>query len=150
MNTTRPASSGRCRVIHCQTALPSMSGKRRSRITTSYVSRLSDSTAAWPVAAATVRCPCSVRTSRNTRSEEHTSELQSHSDLVCRLLLEKKKKKKKERNRTTKKTQKKTQTKNNDSNKEDKKNLNIFDHINSTKPTRSTTASKSRRQVSRY
>src|SRR5438034_1817613 len=26
------------------------------------------------------------------RSEEHTSELQSHSDLVCRLLLEKKKK----------------------------------------------------------
>src|SRR5438132_6109531 len=29
------------------------------------------------------------------RSEEHTSELQSHSDLVCRLLLEKKKKKNK-------------------------------------------------------
>src|SRR5438132_5763951 len=31
---------------------------------------------------------------RVDRSEEHTSELQSHSDLVCRLLLEKKKKKK--------------------------------------------------------
>src|SRR5438034_4338312 len=30
---------------------------------------------------------------RMLRSEEHTSELQSHSDLVCRLLLEKKKKK---------------------------------------------------------
>src|SRR5206468_12511116 len=30
-----------------------------------------------------------------SRSEEHTSELQSRSDLVCRLLLEKKKKKKK-------------------------------------------------------
>src|SRR5260221_9609081 len=29
---------------------------------------------------------------RARRSEEHTSELQSHSDLVCRLLLEKKKK----------------------------------------------------------
>src|SRR2546421_6838469 len=28
----------------------------------------------------------------NPRSEEHTSELQSRSDLVCRLLLEKKKK----------------------------------------------------------
>src|SRR5947207_11984671 len=28
--------------------------------------------------------------SRDSRSEEHTSELQSHSDLVCRLLLEKK------------------------------------------------------------
>src|SRR5438132_4449506 len=32
------------------------------------------------------------------RSEEHTSELQSHSDLVCRLLLEKKKKKQKSKN----------------------------------------------------
>src|SRR5438034_2783404 len=31
------------------------------------------------------------------RSEEHTSELQSHSDLVCRLLLEKKKKKRKKK-----------------------------------------------------
>src|SRR3954449_9098196 len=29
------------------------------------------------------------RTTRSTRSEEHTSELQSHSHLVCRLLLEK-------------------------------------------------------------
>src|SRR5947207_12100000 len=33
------------------------------------------------------------RNGRVERSEEHTSELQSHSDLVCRLLLEKKKKK---------------------------------------------------------
>src|SRR5688572_31534394 len=32
---------------------------------------------------------------RISRSEEHTSELQSQSNLVCRLLLEKKKKKKK-------------------------------------------------------
>src|SRR5438034_7025158 len=31
------------------------------------------------------------RARRCARSEEHTSELQSHSDLVCRLLLEKKK-----------------------------------------------------------
>src|SRR5690242_21168045 len=31
---------------------------------------------------------------RQVRSEEHTSELQSHVNLVCRLLLEKKKKKK--------------------------------------------------------
>src|SRR5438132_2813245 len=46
--------------------------------------------------------PCSRSSSRRSsrwassrsarRSEEHTSELQSHSDLVCRLLLEKKKK----------------------------------------------------------
>src|SRR5438034_2459529 len=34
------------------------------------------------------------------RSEEHTSELQSHSDLVCRLLLEKKKKTKRQKNIT--------------------------------------------------
>ena len=32
------------------------------------------------------------------RSEEHTSELQSRFDLVCRLLLEKKKKKKNKSN----------------------------------------------------
>src|SRR5688572_31985857 len=37
------------------------------------------------------RCLCS---GASARSEEHTSELQSQSNLVCRLLLEKKKKKK--------------------------------------------------------
>src|SRR5690606_36624644 len=37
------------------------------------------------------------------RSEEHTSELQSRENLVCRLLLEKKKKKKTSRHRLTKK-----------------------------------------------
>src|SRR5438132_8830822 len=36
---------------------------------------------------------CLVRQETLRRSEEHTSELQSHSDLVCRLLLEKKKNK---------------------------------------------------------
>src|SRR5690349_24192117 len=35
---------------------------------------------------------------RSQRSEEHTSELQSRRDLVCRLLLEKKKKKKEQLN----------------------------------------------------
>src|SRR5690242_20894058 len=35
-----------------------------------------------------------VRRERAGRSEEHTSELQSHVNLVCRLLLEKKKKRK--------------------------------------------------------
>src|SRR5690242_21602517 len=39
------------------------------------------------------------------RSEEHTSELQSHVNLVCRLLLEKKKKKK-NTNKIIKKTHK--------------------------------------------
>src|SRR5690349_22465888 len=37
------------------------------------------------------------------RSEEHTSELQSRRDLVCRLLLEKKKKKKKKKNQKNEK-----------------------------------------------
>src|SRR5438034_8872943 len=42
----------------------------------------------------TSRCPRPLPRSREaSRSEEHTSELQSHSDLVCRLLLEKKKNK---------------------------------------------------------
>src|SRR6266540_7533261 len=40
------------------------------------------------------------------RSEEHTSELQSHHDLVCRLLLEKKKKKKTHHIQTKKKKKK--------------------------------------------
>src|SRR5437588_4751170 len=51
------------------------------------------------------------------RSEEHTSELQSHSDLVCRLLLEKKKRKhkitftKKTKQQTTSKTHTERSTK---------------------------------------
>src|SRR2546430_8622514 len=36
--------------------------------------------------------PAAPRTVRGQRSEEHTPELQSQSNLVCRLLLEKKKK----------------------------------------------------------
>src|SRR5471032_111066 len=50
------------------------------------------------------------------RSEEHTSELQSHHDLVCRLLLEKKKKKTKT-TQTKKKKKKKTKTTKNKKNK---------------------------------
>src|SRR5437588_3226647 len=42
----------------------------------------------WPPS---IRHRCERSTSWASRSEEHTSELQSHSDLVCRLLLEKKK-----------------------------------------------------------
>src|SRR5476649_3066155 len=48
------------------------------------ISQTSGTAGCSPVApSATARCV--------PRSEEHTSELQSHSDLVCRLLLEKKK-----------------------------------------------------------
>src|SRR5215211_8232571 len=47
---------------------------------------------------------------RLERSEEHTSELQSHSDLVCRLLLEKKKKNKNKNLFFKKKKKKKNET----------------------------------------
>src|SRR5690349_22886780 len=60
-------------------------------------------TPSWTVAAdartSRSRCPSRFTSASATaigdRSEEHTSELQSRRDLVCRLLLEKKKKKKK-------------------------------------------------------
>src|SRR5690349_22510736 len=56
-----------------------------------------------PIVVGSTRCTLSVvqarrSARRHTRSEEHTSELQSRRDLVCRLLLEKKKKKKTEYN----------------------------------------------------
>src|SRR5215208_8505934 len=50
---------------------------------------------ALPISAPWTRRPCTRRRSRPStasRSEEHTSELQSRGHLVCRLLLEKKKK----------------------------------------------------------
>src|SRR2546430_11551112 len=52
----------------------------------------------WPRTDSRGRAPCRCRVARaalpgrGDRSEEHTSELQSQSNLVCRLLLEKKKK----------------------------------------------------------
>src|SRR5258708_14160840 len=73
-----------------QRSIPSMQNSPQSQI----LMPLSD----WPTLAAWSRkqipkrarwcvCPSSIR----TRSEEHTSELQSPDHLVCRLLLEKKK-----------------------------------------------------------
>src|SRR5438105_7026631 len=63
--------------------------------TTLFRSRSSCSRSCAPVAG--IR-RCSRRSPRRgpsqTRSEEHTSELQSRVDLVCRLLLEKKKRRK--------------------------------------------------------
>src|SRR5882762_11473852 len=46
-----------------------------------------------PRAASTRACLGTGSAAPSSRSEEHTSELQSHLNLVCRLLLEKKKKK---------------------------------------------------------
>src|SRR2546426_4971650 len=69
-----------------------------SRTTSSQPGALT-ATAGRPHAAASARtrpCVSVSEAKRNTRSEEHTSELQSPCNLVCRLLLEKKKKKKKD------------------------------------------------------
>src|SRR5437773_5139145 len=56
---------------------------RRSSDLVTSAARPTTKASAWPwTARATPTLP---------RSEEHTSELQSHHDLVCRLLLEKKK-----------------------------------------------------------
>src|SRR6266540_5620772 len=62
------------------------------------------STNSLPVVAAGARPYAPDQTSPvESRSEEHTSELQSHHDLVCRLLLEKKKKNKTNNKYTTNK-----------------------------------------------
>src|SRR5205823_8858636 len=46
----------------------------------------------WATSIATFRAACQLPSRCRSRSEEHTSELQSLAYLVCRLLLEKKKK----------------------------------------------------------
>src|SRR5260370_22591338 len=65
--------------------------------TTLFRSRTSKMTtrrrAHWPSRLIWQRRLATAATSHPLRSEEHTSELQSHLNLVCRLLLEKKKKK---------------------------------------------------------
>src|SRR5437868_7716632 len=67
-------------------ALPISRGRTRA-------ARSRRRTPAPPAGRGAVR-PSASRRRRRTRSEEHTSELQSRFDLVCRLLLEKKKTKK--------------------------------------------------------
>src|SRR2546427_12621317 len=54
-----------------------------------------------PTVRSPARPPACPRAERAPRSEEHTSELQSQSNLVCRLLLEKKKKKKRNHKTST-------------------------------------------------
>src|SRR5580698_11567256 len=61
-----------------------------------YTLSLHDALPIWPARVSTpptCHCCCTRTPGTRARSEEHTSELQSHVNLVCRLLLEKKKKK---------------------------------------------------------
>ena len=67
------------------------------------------------------------------RSEEHTSELQSHHDLVCRLLLEKKK-----NNQKKKKNKKKKKKKKKNKKKKKKKFFFFFFFLMIRRPPRST------------
>src|SRR2546421_5036580 len=80
--------------------------------TTLFRSALAPATLSAPAGSSTTRVSSKtsliaahISSVSTRRSEEHTSELQSRSDLVCRLLLEKKKKNKEKSetdNRTTK------------------------------------------------
>src|SRR5206468_11469610 len=67
---------------------------RRSSASSAPTSSRSSSPASATTSAASARPPVDPADGPRRRSEEHTSELQSRSDLVCRLLLEKKKKNK--------------------------------------------------------
>src|SRR2546430_14412396 len=58
--------------------------------TTLFRSHLVLMTIAAPLILAGIPATAKLQRSRAARSEEHTSELQSQSNLVCRLLLEKK------------------------------------------------------------
>src|SRR5438477_3486696 len=78
-----------CRGLGPQTVSPGACGLRRAPATCTLRVR--------PRGPRRSRVPAAI--SQGDRSEEHTSELQSHVNLVCRLLLEKKKKKKDDQSR---------------------------------------------------
>src|SRR5476649_1463896 len=83
-------------------SVPAMRAKEAARLVPSAAVNETDPVdlsepSAWPAMA--------------ERSEEHTSEVQSHSDLVCRLLLEKKKKHKRPIYNKKQKKKKKNKTK---------------------------------------
>src|SRR2546422_2388410 len=91
------SSAGSCRGCACARSLPA----RRWRSTAPTLQRGQPGATfcmmAWKAVAATVLIAAALRPSSawagaEGRSEEHTSELQSRLHLVCRLLLEKKKK----------------------------------------------------------
>src|SRR2546425_5056639 len=113
MNAGASASAGRVIRTSVTAACTSarLTGIRRTRCcnasTSSAVSTTDTVAATSPVVASTIASSSAfdgygTLSSKAERSEEHTSELQSLAYLVCRLLLEKKKKQKRATNRTTK------------------------------------------------
>src|SRR6266540_5387185 len=77
-------------LLTAQRIRPPMPPSRRPRLRSTHSPSGPTTGCSWPDGSSPI--PTS-STRRQARSEEHTSELQSHHDLVCRLLLEKKKKK---------------------------------------------------------
>src|SRR5438874_5201015 len=77
--------------VHTQSRILNSKTKGVTNMTTVLRSKLTITLITGVLAA------CALAATMRTRSEEHTSELQSRRDLVCRLLLEKKKKKIKNR-----------------------------------------------------
>src|SRR3712207_7808347 len=73
------------------TLFRSSSGRTARKYPASSATDVGTSDSSAPTRTAAVTCSATYRSA--SRSEEHTSELQSRQYLVCRLLLEKKKKK---------------------------------------------------------
>src|SRR5690606_15438622 len=75
---------------------PARVGERLGDITVTHIDDLAATVAEKQITIGVITTPASAAqevADRLVRSEEHTSELQSRENLVCRLLLEKKKKK---------------------------------------------------------
>src|SRR5437870_5957998 len=86
---TIPRSTLRCAATHVRSSSPKRTRPRRGATRPETTRRVVDLPAALAPTSATISPgPTS---SETARSEEHTSELQSRGHLVCRLLLEKKK-----------------------------------------------------------
>src|SRR3989442_10550825 len=87
-NPCAPQSTSTRQIIALPSATWGSNGWRPPRSFCCFVGEL------WRCSACRLctRCLCFVRRRHAERSEEHTSELQSRPHLVCRLLLEKKKK----------------------------------------------------------
>src|SRR5437773_6941355 len=86
ITSARPATVGLSKRLRSATLTPNASRMRETaRMATSDCAP-SSKKSSWTPTCCTFRSWLQI-----ARSEEHTSELQSHHDLVCRLLLEKKK-----------------------------------------------------------
>src|SRR2546422_6889827 len=90
MSLSCPSSCASLLVYACNSLVRAKPGLGEVPPKSSSATRLVGST---PSTSRQNSCAAEVRSRLGSRSEEHTSELQSRLHLVCRLLLEKKKKK---------------------------------------------------------